>query len=194
MRHASVFAALLGLSLTVIGTDPVTAADAATAATPSVPGAGAAAACPATTEAQKVALARAWHEEVVNRRNPAALRDILAPDMVHHAAGGRPGAGGRPATRDAGGVAAMMDDLIHAFPDLRYRPDLLIVRDDYVVERFTATGTHKGRFEDLAPSGRQATWTGINIYRIQCGRIAEVWSEVDGVSRNQQLTGTQPGR
>jgi hypothetical protein len=37
-----------------------------------------------------------------------------------------------------------------------------------------------------------ATWTGINIFRIKCGRIAEVWSEVDAVTRTQQLTGTSP--
>ena len=193
MRHSSVFAALVGLSLTVVGTAPVTAVE-STTATPGTAAAGSAAACPAITEAQKVALARAWHEEVVNRHNPAALRDILAPDAVHHAAGGRPGSGGHPATRDAGGVAAMMGDLVRAFPDLRFTPDQFIARDDYVVERFTATGTHQGRFGDLAPSGRQVTWTGINIYRVQCGRIAEVWSEVDAVSRNQQLTGAQPGR
>jgi hypothetical protein len=39
-------------------------------------------------------------------------------------------------------------------------------------------------------STRMATWTGINIFRIKCGRIIEVWSEVDAVSRGQQLTGT----
>jgi predicted ester cyclase len=49
-----------------------------------------------------------------------------------------------------------------------------------VVERYTATGTQRGALGDLPPSGRTATLTGINIFRIACGRIAEVWSEVDG--------------
>jgi hypothetical protein len=31
-----------------------------------------------------------WHEDVINRRNPAILQDILASDVVHHAAGGYP--------------------------------------------------------------------------------------------------------
>ena len=34
------------------------------------------------------------------------------------------------------------------------------------------------------------TWTGINIYRLECGRIAEIWSEVDALGRIAQLTGT----
>jgi predicted ester cyclase len=42
--------------------------------------------------------------------------------------------------------------------------------------------------QDLAATGRKATWTGINIFRIECGRIVEVWSEVDALSRLQQLT------
>jgi steroid delta-isomerase-like uncharacterized protein len=140
------------------------------------------AACAVTTEEENVALARAWHEEVINRRNPKALQDILAPQVVHHAAGGY------PETLDEGGVTAMMGDFLTAFPDLRYTFDLFVVQDAYVVERYTATGTQEGQLGNLPPSDRTATWTGINIFRIECGKIAEVWSEVDALSRNQQLT------
>jgi hypothetical protein len=31
------------------------------------------------------------------------------------------------------------------------------------------------------------TWTGVNIYRLECGKIAEQWSELDGIGRLQQL-------
>ena len=89
---------------------------------------------------------------------------------------------------NAAGVASMMNDFLTAFPDLRYTFDKWIVRDDHVVERYTATGTQKGQLGATPPSGRQATWTGINIFRIACGHIAEVWSEVDAVSRARQLT------
>jgi steroid delta-isomerase-like uncharacterized protein len=140
------------------------------------------AACPVSSEEQNVALARAWHEEVINRRNPEALQDILAAEIVHHAAGGY------PEIMDEGGVTAMMGDFLTAFPDLRYTFDLFVVQDAYVVERYTATGTQQGPLGELPPSGRSATWTGINIFRIECGKIAEVWSEVDALSRNQQLT------
>ena len=142
-----------------------------------------AAGCPATTEAQNIGLARAWHEEVINRRNPGALNDLLAAELVHHAAGGY------PETMDAAGATAMMADFLGAFPDLRYKFDQFLVQDNHVVERYTATGTQRAQLGDLPPSGRTATWTGINIFRIACGRIAEIWSEVDAVSRRRQLTG-----
>ena len=38
-----------------------------------------AAGCPATTETENVAIARAWHEEVINRRNPAVLSRTSSP-------------------------------------------------------------------------------------------------------------------
>jgi predicted ester cyclase len=175
-----VAASLLVLSLAV-GLSPTGAADHAT--TPDTGPDTAQTDCPATTEAERLAIARAWHEEVINQRNPAVLQDILAPHVVHHAAGGY------PSVQSAADVAAMMDDFLVAFSPLHYNFDLLIVRDDYVVQRYTATGTHTGPFGRLPPSGRTATWTGINIFRIECGRIAEVWSEVDALSRTQQLTG-----
>ncbi len=89
---------------------------------------------------------------------------------------------------DAAGVTAMMDDFLGAFSDLSYTFDFWVADSDMVVERYTATGTQDGQLGALAPTGRKATWTGVNIFRIDCGRIAEVWSEVDALSRNRQLT------
>lgn len=140
-------------------------------------------ACPVTTEGENIAIARTFHEEAINQRNPAALQDILHPEVLHHAAGGFPD------VTSAAGVEAMMGAFPIAFSDLRYEFDLFIVQDDFVVERYTATGTQDGPLQDLPASGRTATWTGINIFRIACGQIAEIWSEVDALSRTQQLTG-----
>ena len=139
--------------------------------------------CPIKTPVENTVIARAWHEEGINRRNAGILKEILASDVVHH------GAGGYPKIMNATGIAEMMADFLAAFPDLRYSFDQLIVQDDFVVERYSATGTQHGQFGDLPPSGRRATWTGINIFRLKCGKIVEVWSEVDAVSRRQQLQG-----
>jgi hypothetical protein len=45
-------------------------------------------ACPVTTQVESTAIARAWHDDVINRRNPTKLSDIVGPEVVHHAAGG----------------------------------------------------------------------------------------------------------
>jgi steroid delta-isomerase-like uncharacterized protein len=145
-------------------------------------------ACPATTQVENTTVARAWHEDVINRRNVAMLEQILAPEVILHAAGGY------PKVLNATGIAAMMNDFLAAFPALVYTFDQFIAKDDLVVERYTATGTQQGRLGELPPSGRIATWTGINIFRIECGRIAEVWAQVDTVTRTQQLTAPEAGQ
>lgn len=147
-------------------------------------------ACPVTTQVESTAIARAWHDDVINRRNPTKLSDIVGPEVVHHAAGGY------PKIMNAEGIAAMMGDFLAAFPDLLITFDQFIAKDDFVVERYTASGTHQGPLGDLQPTNRTATWTGINIFRIGCGRIVEVWSEVDAEGRTRQLTLplTSPGR
>jgi hypothetical protein len=48
------------------------------------------AACPTATQVESTAIARAWHDDVINRRNPTMLSDIVSPEVVLHAAGGYP--------------------------------------------------------------------------------------------------------
>lgn len=139
------------------------------------------AACPVTTEAENREIASVWHEEAINNHNLEALRDVVAPDVVHHAAGGYPD------VNDIEGVMRMMGAFPAAFSDLHYTIDFWVTQDDMVVERYTASGTQDGPLGERPATGRSATWTGVNIFRIECGKIAEVWSEVDALSRNAQL-------
>jgi steroid delta-isomerase-like uncharacterized protein len=124
-----------------------------------------------------------FHEQAINKRDPAALREILAPEVVHHAAGGYPD------TMIAAEVESMMAEFPAAFPDLEITIDFWVADGDLVVERYTATGTQDGPLQEIPPSGRTATWTGINIFRFECGKIVEIWSEVDALGRHAQLTG-----
>jgi predicted ester cyclase len=39
----------------------------------------------------------------------------------------------------------------------------------------------------IAPTGKQVSWTGINIYRIAGGKIAEEWFNVDTLGMMQQI-------
>src|SRR3954466_14891014 len=70
------------------------------------------AACPVTTQVESTAVARAWHDDVINRRNPTMLSDLVGPEVVLHAAGGY------PKIMNAEGIAAMMGEFLAAFPDL----------------------------------------------------------------------------
>jgi steroid delta-isomerase-like uncharacterized protein len=138
------------------------------------------AACHVTSEEENEATARRWFDEAINDSDLAVLDEIAADDIVHHA-GTFPDVQGRDA------VKGILGALHTGFPDVRHTIEQVITKDDVVVIRWQAKGTHEGTFQGFAPSGKPVTWTGINIFRFECGKIAESWSEVDGLGRLNQL-------
>ena len=63
----------------------------------------------------------------------------------------------------------------------------MIAEGDKVVVRFRASGTQKGAFQGIPPTGRQIIMTGAAIYRIAGGKIAEDWAFMDALSIMRQL-------
>jgi predicted ester cyclase len=54
--------------------------------------------------------------------------------------------------------------------------------------RFKATGTHKGEYRGLAPTGNKITVVGVEIYRIVNGKITETeWVVEDTLDLYKQL-------
>ena len=82
--------------------------------------------------------------------------------------------------------------LHRAFPDLRVAVEDLIAEGDKVVARDVVTGTHRGEYMGLPPTGKSITYNEIFICRFAGGRIAETWGVVDVLSQLRQL-GAIPG-
>ncbi len=151
-------------------------------ATPEAEAGASPAACEATAPDQNLATARRWTDEALTGRNLAVLDEIAAPDMVHHA-----GVFADQHGRDA--VERTLGALLAIAPDAVYTVDLTVAADDLVAVRWTMRGTVTGRFMGQEANGKPIDVTGINIYRFDCGKIAEGWSEVDGLAMLQQLGG-----
>jgi steroid delta-isomerase-like uncharacterized protein len=83
--------------------------------------------------------------------------------------------------------------LQQAFPDLHVQIEDLIEEGDKVVSRNTVTGTQRGEYMGIPPSGKPITYDEIFIMRFEDGRIAETWGVVDVLSQLRQL-GAVPGR
>lgn len=138
-----------------------------------------AAPCASTSEAENEAMARKYFD-AWDKGDASAFADLLAPGMVHHWGQGA----------DTTGLAAyqhQVNQFFTAFPDLAFTIAEVFGKNDLVVVRWTATGTQKGEFFGIAPTGKVATWTGTNIFRFACGQIVESWSETDGLGLRQQL-------
>jgi predicted ester cyclase len=50
-----------------------------------------------------------------------------------------------------------------------------VIEGDRVVTRWRGIGHHRGSYDGIAPTGREIDYTGITIFRIAEGRIAEAW-------------------
>lgn len=102
---------------------------------------------------------------------PDGLVDqIFAPDVLDHSP--QPGQG-----QGLEGVRRVID-LYHAvFPDLHVSNDDIIVSDDRGVLRWSATGTHEGDQLGVPATHRNVRMTGIDILRVEEGRIVERWGE-----------------
>lgn len=138
--------------------------------------------CPTTTEEENIALAERYWAEVWTAGGEAAVADILAEDEVHHW-----GVGG-PTTGHAD-FAGRLVLFLEAFPDFAIRVNEAIADGDLVVTRYTATGTHEGAWLGIEPTNTVVEYTGMQIFRIECGKIAESWGEANHLNLLRQLGG-----
>jgi steroid delta-isomerase-like uncharacterized protein len=100
------------------------------------------------------------------------LNELYAPEFVYHMRfiGQEPGLAGEKQ------VVRMLHS---AFPDLRIVIDDLIVDEHNAVIRWTMPGTHRGIFRGIQPNGRPVQFTGMDILRIENGKITARWDEVN---------------
>ncbi len=126
------------------------------------------------------ALVRNILEEAYNKGNLDVIDEHLAPDYVHH----NPPTG---VPNDREGYKQAVTMLRTAFPDYHITIDDMIAEGDKVVLRLHWSGTHKGEFMGIPPTGKHITVEGISIHRIEGGKIVEQKGMVDSMSMMQQL-------
>jgi predicted ester cyclase len=73
------------------------------------------------------------------------------------------------------GAGAWLGEQWASFPDLTTADDFTIAQGDIVVVRWTARGTSQGRFLILPPTSKTVEYTGVSMYRVEEGKIAEIW-------------------
>jgi steroid delta-isomerase-like uncharacterized protein len=125
-------------------------------------------------------------EGVFNQGATDLVDELVAPDFVDH----EELPPGLPPGREA--IKQLYVAFASAFPDFNITVDDMIAEGDKVVARSTWTGTHKGEFMGIPPTGRSVSFGVIDIVRIEGGRIVEHWGQMDNAGLIQQL-GVAPG-
>jgi hypothetical protein len=123
--------------------------------------------------------------DAVQTLDVATLDQLFAPDFVNH----QP-APGFPPTWE--GLRSTLLAFRQPFPDEIRTQNLLFAEGDLVVQHLTLRGTHTGEAYGVPATGRQVEYDGINIWRIENGKIVELWSAYEVFSILVQI-GAIPG-
>jgi steroid delta-isomerase-like uncharacterized protein len=125
--------------------------------------------------------------DLINAGDIDGFATLLADTFVEHEE-----VPGLAPTKD--GVTALFRMYTAAFPDLRMVPEDLIASGDKVVARVRVTGTHKGAFMGMSPTGRRVEVQLIDIIRFgDDGRAHEHWGVFDQLAMMQQLGAVPAG-
>ena len=127
-----------------------------------------------------VAVVERINEEAFGQGRPEVADECLAESFVEH--NPMPGFG-----TDRDGFKQLVTTLHQAFPDLDITVEDRVVQGDKVVERWTCVGTHEGDFMGIPATHNRVTVEGIDISRLEGGKVAEHWTQMDSMAMMQQL-------
>ena len=123
-------------------------------------------------------------EEMLRRQqagDDAVLDDLVAEDLVNHAAG--------PQGRD--GLKQILSTIHHDLGPLAVEQHHLFGEGDLVTQHLTLHGTHRAStmplLADMPVTGRPTAWNFIHIWRVSGGQIVEHWACRDDMGLLEQL-------
>ena len=125
--------------------------------------------------------------ERINAGDLAGFGDLLAEDFVEHEE-----TPGLAPTKE--GALAFFEMLRSAFPDMKMSVEDVLADDTKTVARVTFTGTHRGDFIGVPPSGKSVSIQVIDIMRFDdSGLVCEHWGVADMLSLMQQIGAVPDG-
>jgi steroid delta-isomerase-like uncharacterized protein len=138
--------------------------------------------CPTTTPEENKELVRRWFD-ALSSGNPEDLAAVAAPDIIYH----------DPAPEEeaqTGGSEEWAGERQQDYPDLQVTVEQMVAEGDMVASYQRSMGTQQGDVEEeqgVPATGRQTEWVSMGLFRIECGKIAEIWSVADDLGRLQRL-------
>jgi len=129
--------------------------------------------------ADNIELNRRW-VQAFNDRDWAIEASCLTNDFQAHVSGAL-------GPLDAQGWSAFLHSFVAAFPDAQVGIDGSVSGGDAVASRWTITGTHRGEFQGIPPTGRPIAMPGVDFSRVVNGKIAEHWAQFDIMAVLQQI-------
>jgi steroid delta-isomerase-like uncharacterized protein len=118
--------------------------------------------------------------DALARRDVEAMAALWAPDGVDHIASQVEAVG-------PNGVRAYFEELFAAFADLALTVRSMVAEGDRVAVHWTATGTMTGPLWGIEPTGARVELEGLDLLRVEDGRIVRNDAVPDSMSVARQI-------
>lgn len=138
---------------------------------------------PETTEGNKAIMAE-YVERFWNQNDTEASERFVAEDVTLH---GLETDVPVPLPPGRAGVVKMRQLFDTAMPDFKMTIDQMMAEGDMVLLRWTGSGTHTGDFFGVPATHRTASFAAMSLTRLEGGKIAEGWQNMDNMGLMQQL-------
>jgi len=125
-------------------------------------------------------LIRRYYSELWNAWSPAALEELISPDIVFRGSIGTTVNGIEEFKQYVNKIRA-------AFPDFHNHIEELIGEGEKVVARLTYTGTHRGELFGFSGIGKKINYQGVGIFQFREGRIVSGFVLGDAESLKSQI-------
>jgi steroid delta-isomerase-like uncharacterized protein len=116
-----------------------------------------------------------------NAHDPDRYVKLLDDQYVQESDTLRQAVSGREAGR------GIMQMYLRAFPDLHLDVEQLLTSGDYVVVRWTGTGTHRGELMGIPATNRPGVVRGCSVVEVRRGHIVREWVYWDTANLLRQL-------
>jgi steroid delta-isomerase-like uncharacterized protein len=131
-----------------------------------------------STETNK-AIVRRIFNEIVNNNNADVADELCAPTYVNY---------GVPVPAKGPEALKMAVGLFRAaFPDIHVTLEQVVAEGDRVATHGYFTGTHRGDFNGIPATGKSIKASYIDLWRLENGKAAENWVQMDMLGLMQQL-------
>lgn len=118
--------------------------------------------------------------ELWNTGNLAIADEIFGADFVNHDPD-------NPEITNLESYKGYIAAIRTGFPDFHVATEDLIAEGDKVAIRWIVTATHQGELMGIPATGKEVTWTGMTIWRLEDGKMVEGWWSKDMLGLLQQL-------
>jgi predicted ester cyclase len=129
-------------------------------------------------ENKKIALR--WLDELWTKGNYEVADEFMAPDYTRHDPF-------NPVNSPREYCENFIEMYRTAFPDVVFKAEEIMAERDLVFVRWSAIGTNTGSLKGVPPTNIRADLDGMDLLRIQDGKIVESWPGFDGVTLLKKL-------